>query len=68
MANTAELYDMSGNVREWCFDLYLSSGTDRVQRGGGWNDGASHCSVFYRDDRSSTGSAYYYLGFRLVCR
>lgn len=72
------LYDIHGNVREWCFDYYgeydlentenpsgPTSGTLRVTRGGGWNDYAKHMRSAYRSSEVPTHSASN-TGFRIV--
>ncbi|MDR2585780.1 MAG: formylglycine-generating enzyme family protein [Prevotellaceae bacterium] len=76
--NELGIYDMSGNIWEWCSDYYddyksdhqvdpmgPSTGLDRAMRGGNWECALHYCRVSFRDFNPQE-YRYHYLGFRVV--
>ncbi|MBQ9238395.1 MAG: formylglycine-generating enzyme family protein [Treponema sp.] len=79
--NQFGLYDMFGNVWEWCWDSYTSYtedacsdpheqavsdiSIDRIGRGGAWNAEPSDCTPFFRNG-GSPAARYSFIGMRVV--
>lgn len=83
IANAFGLYDMHGNVYEWCADhwhvnyygaptndtawIWDGNSTRRVIRGGSWNDVAANCRSAFRAPDDAE-DGHDDLGFRVVCQ
>jgi formylglycine-generating enzyme required for sulfatase activity len=76
LPNELGIYDMSGNVYEWCNDFFqtftssdktdpVGVGTNRIIRGGSWYHNAASQTVFYRGNNVDSFTRAY-LGLRVI--
>lgn len=76
--NELGIYDMSGNVAEWCSNWFAdykrdsetnprgpATGTLRVVRGGSWGNDARSCRITHRESRNPA-EIYSRIGFRIA--
>ena len=80
LPNAWGLYDMHGNVREWCLDWWMenlgssavtdpqgpNTGSYRASRGGSWSNFAQSCRSAYRNSYGPSSGYNFTYGFRVV--
>ena len=64
MSNELGIYDMTGNVWEWCQDYYDVNQTMHVVKSGSWFDAATACRIDARTGRAANYKSF--IGFRIV--
>ncbi|MDP1587826.1 MAG: SUMF1/EgtB/PvdO family nonheme iron enzyme, partial [Prosthecobacter sp.] len=65
-ANRFGLYDLGGNVWQWCEDWYRKEQTSRVLRGGAWDEGVRNALVSSCRTHRAPAGRFNLLGFRCV--